>query len=114
MEAYFEILGFQFKATLNSFLTIPYLKKEKEGNEIIINNIIYLNEKGKILMGFPYINKIKLKAKIINHYKGKKLIIFKKKRRKGFKLKKGHRQLLTTIKIIGFEKNFEKWHIKKV
>lgn len=104
MEAYFEILGYQYKAYLNRYIYIPFLGKEKIGNSIYIKNIFFLKKEKLMILGNPIINNLKIKARIIKHFRSKKLIIFKKKRRKGYKLKKGHRQYLTQIKIISFEK----------
>ncbi|MDH3004346.1 MAG: 50S ribosomal protein L21 [Candidatus Shikimatogenerans sp. JK-2022] len=69
-------------------------------NKVLL--IIYNNNKIKI--GKPYLKKILIKALVVDHIKNDKIIIFKKKRRKGYKKKRGHRQILTKIKIVYIKK----------
>ncbi|BDT61552.1 MAG: hypothetical protein RDO_0800 [Flavobacteriales endosymbiont of Rhyzopertha dominica] len=86
-----------------------YINKLKKYN---INDIIYFKKNillvkdinNKIYIGNPKIKNFIIKAIIINNIKDNKIIIFKKKRRKGYKIKKGHRQYLTKLKIIKIKK----------
>ena len=75
----------------------------------MFDNILLLDDGKKINIGTPVINSASVEAKVINHLKGDKLIVFKKKRRKGYKTKNGHRQFLTELLI---EKINEKKIIK--
>jgi large subunit ribosomal protein L21 len=71
----------------------------KEGDKVTFDNIVLLQDGSKINIGTPLINGAIVNASIIEHLKGDKVIVFKKKRRKGYKVKNGHRQMLTKIKI---------------
>ncbi|MGX7590823.1 50S ribosomal protein L21 [Candidatus Karelsulcia muelleri] len=104
MKALFEALGNQFVAIKEKDLYLPFLKLEKIGQQILFQKIILFINNGKVNIGRPYLNNIYILAEVIGHRKEKKQIIFKKKRRKGYKLKKGHRQKMTKIKIISIIK----------
>jgi large subunit ribosomal protein L21 len=104
MTAYFEALGKQYCAKPYIYIDIPFIKREKIGQKILLKKIILFSNKEKIKVGTPYLKKIYILAKVISHYKETKQIVFKKKRRKGYKLKKGHRQKMTKIKIISIVK----------
>ncbi|MGX7593412.1 50S ribosomal protein L21 [Candidatus Karelsulcia muelleri] len=100
MKACFEALGNQFVATKDKYLYIPFLKLEKIGQQILFKKILLFINNGNVKIGRPYLNNIYILAEVIGHRKEKKIIVFKKKRRKGYKLKKGHRQKMTKIKIL--------------
>ncbi|MGX7590965.1 50S ribosomal protein L21 [Candidatus Karelsulcia muelleri] len=102
--ACFEALGNQFVARKEKDLYLPFLKLEKIGQQILLQKIILFINNGKVKIGRPYLKNIYILAEVIGHSKGKKIIVFKKKRRKGYKLKKGHRQKMTKIKIISIVK----------
>ncbi len=104
MKACFEALGNQFVAIKEKDLYLPFLKLEKIGQQILFQKIIFFLNNGNLQIGRPYLKNIYILAEVIGHRKEKKLIVFKKKRRKGYKLKKGHRQKLTKIKIISIVK----------
>ena len=65
----------------------------------LLTKFFLLKTKGKTTVGTPLVDKVSVSASIIDHLKGDKVIVFKKKRRKGYKVKNGHRQYLTKIKI---------------
>ena len=67
--------------------------------KVVFDNVLLLDDKGKISVGAPAVKGAQVTAKIEKHLKGDKVIVFKKKRRKGYKIKNGHRQHLTKIKI---------------
>lgn len=93
MYAIVEISGIQYKVYPEKLLYVRYLGGEyKEGEEIIFNPIF--------LLGNNNTNKVQVKGKIIAHIKNDKIFIFKKKRRKGYQLLRGHRQKISIIKII--------------
>ena len=77
----------------------------KEGSKVTFDNILLLDNAGKVVLGTPSVKGAAVEAKIIKHLKDDKVIVFKKKRRKGYKVKNGHRQLLTEIMV---EKILEK------
>jgi len=71
----------------------------EEGTEMNFDKILLVDNDGKVTIGSPTVENAKVTAKVLDHVKGDKVIIFKKKRRKGYKLKKGHRQQFTQIQI---------------
>jgi len=104
MYAIVEIAGQQFKVKKDQKVFVHRLN-EKEGENVSFNKVLLLDD-GKITIGAPAIKDAKVTAKILSHLKGDKVIVFKKKRRKGYRVKNGHRQFLTEIQIesIGKEK----------
>ena len=98
MYAIVEIAGQQFKIEKNKKLFVHRLN-EKEGSKVLLDNVLLLDDGKKINIGTPVINSATVEAKVISHLKGDKVIVFKKKRRKGYKTKNGHRQLLTELLI---------------
>ena len=104
MYAIVEIAGQQFKVAKDQKVFVHRLQ-EKEGSKVSFDNVLLLDD-GKITIGAPAIKGAEVTAKVLNHLKGDKVIVFKKKRRKGYKVKNGHRQFLTEIQIesIGKEK----------
>ena len=98
MYAIVEIAGQQFKVAQDQKVYVHRLKGE-EGSKVTFDNVFLLNDKGTISIGAPAIKGAAVTAKILGHLKGDKVIVFKKKRRKGYIKKNGHRQALTEIQI---------------
>ena len=98
MKAIVEIGGKQLKVEKGQTFLVNRLEKES-GKKITFDKVFLIEDKGKVTLGSPLIDKVSISASIINHLKGDKVIVFKKKRRKGYKVKNGHRQYLTKIKI---------------
>ena len=98
MYAIVEIAGKQFKVEKDQKLYVHRLK-EDEGKKVTFDKILMIDNKDKISLGTPLINGAQVGAKILKHLKSDKIIVFKKKRRKGYRVKNGHRQLLTQIQI---------------
>ena len=98
MYAIVNIAGQQFKVTENQNLYVHRLKGD-EGSSVEFNDVLLLDNNGKVQIGSPSLKNASVKAKVLSHLKGDKVIVFKKKRRKGYKLKRGHRQYLTRIQI---------------
>ena len=71
----------------------------KEGSKVNFENVLLIEDKGKVTVGAPAIKGAKVSAKIEAHLKGDKVIVFKKKRRQGYKRRKGHRQHISVIEI---------------
>jgi large subunit ribosomal protein L21 len=98
MYAIVEIAGQQFKVEKDQKYFVHQLEG-KPGSKITFENVLLLDDKGKVTVGSPSVNGIQVTAKIEQHLLGDKLIVFKKKRRKGYKVKNGHRQRLTEITV---------------
>ena len=98
MYAIVEIAGQQFKVEKDQRCYVHQLEG-KPGSNITFENVLLLDDNGKVSVGAPAVKGVQVTAKIEQHLKGDKVIIFKKKRRKGYKVKNGHRQRLTEILI---------------
>ena len=98
MFAVVDILGQQFKVFEKTDIFVHRLD-QKEGSTVNFDKIYLFYDGKKTFIGSPLVNNISVKAKILKHLKGDKVIVFKKKRRKGYKVKNGHRQSLTQISI---------------
>ncbi|MGB0882089.1 MAG: 50S ribosomal protein L21 [Vicingaceae bacterium] len=98
MYAIVEIAGQQFKVEKDQQLFVHRLEG-KEGAKVSFDNVLLIDNKGKVNVGAPVIAGASVSGKIIEHLKDDKVIVFKKKRRKGYKVKNGHRQYLTKIQI---------------
>ena len=98
MYAIVEIAGQQFKVEKDQRLFVHRLQ-EDEGKKVAFDNVLLLADGGKVTVGAPAIDGAQVGAKVLKHLKGDKVIVFKKKRRKGFRKKNGHRQFLTEIQI---------------
>ncbi|MFN8326347.1 MAG: 50S ribosomal protein L21 [Flavobacteriaceae bacterium] len=100
MYAIVEIAGQQFKVSKDQKVFVHRLSNE-EGSKVSFEKVLLLDDNGNITLGAPAIDGASVEAKVLQHLKGDKVIVFKKKRRKGFKKKNGHRQSLTQIIIEG-------------
>ncbi|MCH1437819.1 50S ribosomal protein L21 [Flavobacteriales bacterium] len=98
MYAIVEIAGHQYKVEKDQRIFVNRLEG-KEGSKVTFDNVLLIEDKGKVTVGAPAIKGAKVSAKIESHLKGDKVIVFKKKRRKGYKVKNGHRQYLTSLTI---------------
>ncbi|WP_090678582.1 50S ribosomal protein L21 [Myroides guanonis] len=100
MYAIVEIAGQQFKVSKDQKVYVHRLAQD-EGTAIIFDKVLLIDDNNNITLGAPAIEGASVEAKILQHLKGDKVIVFKKKRRKGYKKKNGHRQYLTQIVIEG-------------
>jgi large subunit ribosomal protein L21 len=99
MFAIVEIAGQQFKVEKDQTLFVHRLQNE-EGASVEFDKVLLLDDnKGSVKVGAPVVKGASVKAMVLNHLKGDKVIVFKKKRRKGYKKKNGHRQYFTKIQI---------------
>ncbi|QTE24126.1 50S ribosomal protein L21 [Polaribacter cellanae] len=98
MYAIVEIAGQQFKVAKDQKVYVHRLKGE-EGSKVTFDNVLLLDDAGNVTLGAPAIEGASVTAQILNHLKGDKVIVFKKKRRKGYQKKNGHRQALSEIQI---------------
>ena len=99
MYAIVEIAGQQFKVEKDQQIFVHRLDSE-EGSKIDFDKVLLLDDAGTVNVGAPVIKGAKVTAKVLEHLKGDKVIVFKKKRRKGYKVKNGHRQYLTKLEIL--------------
>ncbi|MDG2330769.1 MAG: 50S ribosomal protein L21 [Flavobacteriales bacterium] len=117
MYAIVEIAGQQFKVQKDQQLYVHRLEG-KEGAKVDFHDVLLIDDNGTVNVGAPAIDGAKVTAKILQHLKGDKVIVFKKKRRKGYQKKNGHRQYLTQIEIDsivakGAKKSVAKAEVKK-
>jgi len=98
MYAIVEIAGQQFKVEKDQKVFVHRLQTE-EGKKVSFDNVLLLSDGDKVTVGAPAIGGAQVSAKVLKHLKGDKVIVFKKKRRKGYRVKNGHRQSLTEIQI---------------
>jgi large subunit ribosomal protein L21 len=98
MYAIVEIAGQQFKVAKDQKLFVHRLQ-DKEGSKVSFDKVYLLDDGKKVTVGAPAISGAAVEAKVVGHLKGDKVIVFKKKRRKGYRVKNGHRQALTELMV---------------
>src|SRR5450759_1947547 len=99
MYAIVEIAGQQFKVEEGKKIFVHRLEVE-EGNQIEFDKVLLIEDDGKITIGEPTIKDAVVEGKILDHMRGDKVIVFKKKRKKGYRIKNGHRQNFTQVEIV--------------
>ncbi len=98
MYAIVEISGKQFKVEKDKFIYTDKIES-KSGKKVEFENVLFISDQGKVKIGTPTIKGSKVTGEILSQLKDDKVIVFKKKRRKGYKVKNGHRQQMTKILI---------------
>ena len=99
MYAIVEIAGKQFRVSKNDKLKVPLLAVEA-GKKVEFDQVLFFeDDKGQPQVGRPLVKDLKISATVVEHGRDKKIIVFKKKRRKGYQVKNGHRQGFSVIKI---------------
>lgn len=98
MFAIVTIAGQQFKVEEGQELFVHQLEAT-EGDNLTFDQVLLVDNGGKVSIGTPVLSTAKVNATVLGHQKGDKVIVFKKKRRKGYRVKNGHRQSFTKIKI---------------
>ena len=98
MYAIVEIAGHQFKVEKDQKVFVNRLATE-EGEKVSFDNVLLIGDGNNVTVGAPAIDGAQVGAKVLKHLKGDKVIVFKKKRRKGYRVKNGHRQALSEIVI---------------
>ena len=98
MFAVVNIAGQQFKVFENNAYYVPKLSQEPD-SEVTFDDILLLGDDKKVKLGSPSVKGAKVTAKVLEHLKDEKVIVFKKKRRKGYRKFNGHRQQLTKIEV---------------
>lgn len=99
MFAVVEIAGQQHKVSPAERVFVPRLKAET-GSKITFDSVLLFSDDKNVKIGNPYLKGISVEAKVLGFQKDEKVIIFKKKKRKGYRLRRGHRQQLTEIEIL--------------
>jgi len=98
MYAIVDIAGKQYKVSKDQQIFAPRISGES-GDVVEFDKVLLVDNDGKIKIGNPTVKGAKVSGKILEHLKGDKIIVFKKKRKKGYKVKNGHRQLFTKLVI---------------
>ena len=98
MYAIVEIAGQQFKIEKDHKIFVHRLKAE-EGSQVTFDRVMLVDNDGTVKVGAPTLTGATVSATVLNHLKGEKVHVFKKKRRKGYQKMNGHRQYMTAIKI---------------
>ena len=107
MYAIVEIAGQQFKVEKGQQIYSNRLE-EKEGAKVFLDKVLLFEESGKVSVGSPLIQGAQVTAKVLEHLKADKVVVFKKKRRKGYKVKNGHRHYLTKLEVLNIEEKASK------
>ena len=90
--------GFQYKVSEGDTIKVPMIQAEKDA-EIALEKVLMVGSGDQVKIGNPLVDGAVVKAKVVDHGKYRKVVIMKKKRRKGYKRKTGHRQTFTKLKI---------------
>ena len=98
MYAIIDIAGKQFKVSNKDNILVPKVVGEV-GKSVEFDRVLLVSDQGKVSVGQPTLKGAAVKAKILSFERGKKVIVYKKKRRKGFEVKRGHRQDYTKLEI---------------
>ncbi len=98
MYAIVEIAGHQYKVEKDQQVFVDRLE-DKEGSKVTFDKVLLIDDNGKVNVGAPAISGAAVTAKVVQHLKGDKVIVFKKKRRKGYQKKNGFRHYLSEIQI---------------
>jgi len=112
MYAIVEIAGQQFKVEEGKKIFVHRLDVEND-NEIQFDQVLLIEDAGKVIIGDPTIKDAIVEGKIIDHVRGDKVIVFKKKRKKGYRIRNGHRQNFTQVEIISINEKGVKKAVKK-
>lgn len=98
MFAVVDISGQQIKVYENKKYYVPKLDK-KPNSQVTFDKVLLVGDEKETKLGSPFIDGFKIKAKVLEHTKDEKVMVFKKKRRTGYQKRRGHRQQLTRIEI---------------
>lgn len=92
--------GLQYRVSEGDTIRVPRMREEI-GQAVTVTDVLAVSREGRLTVGRPVVDGARVSAEIVGHGRGKKVIVFKKKRRKGYQVKKGHRQDYTELKIVG-------------
>jgi large subunit ribosomal protein L21 len=99
MYAVVEIAGRQYKVAQNDTIVVPTLQA-KPGADVIFDRVLLLDSDRQVTVGHPFIAGARVQAKVLDPVKGEKVTVFKKKKRKGYRVKRGHRQGYSRVQVI--------------
>ena len=100
MYAIVEINGQQFKAEAGKKLFVHHMQEAENGSTVEFDKVLLVDKDGTVTVGLPTIEGAKVVCEVVSNFvKGDKVIVFKKKRRKGYRKRNGHRQQFTELKI---------------
>jgi large subunit ribosomal protein L21 len=103
MFAVVEVAGRQYKVAPKDCIMVPTLN-EKPGTKIRLDRVLMVGDEKSVVVGRPLVSGTLVEATVLEHAKMDKVIVFKKKRRKGYRVKRGHRQGYTQIEILSIGK----------
>ena len=112
MYALVNFSGSQIKIEEGLNVRVPF-QNQKIGSKIILDNILFFDDGKKQQIGSPYIKSLSFEAKIVSHDSDNKILVYKKKRRKGYEKKIGHKQVFSTIKVDKLSVSKKKSPVKK-
>lgn len=99
MYAIVEILGHQFKVEQGKKLFVHRMNEAEVGSTVEFDRVLLVDNDGAVTVGTPVVEGAKVVCEVVSHLKGDKVIVFHKKRRKGYRKRKGHRQSFTELKV---------------
>lgn len=99
MYAIVEILGQQFKVEAGRRLFVHRMNEAERGATVEFDKVLLIDNAGDVKVGAPVVDGAKVVCEVLSHVRGEKVIVFKKKRRKGFRKRNGHRQDFTELQI---------------
>lgn len=99
MYAIVEILGQQFKVEAGKKLYVHRMNEAEVASEVTFDRVLLVDNDGAVTVGTPVVEGAKVVCEVLDHVRGDKVIVFKKKRRKGYRKRQGHRQDFTQLKI---------------
>ena len=99
MKATIKTQGRQFTVTEGDVLKVNALPETKAGDSVDINEVLMIGDGSDARFGAPLVEGASVKVTILENKKDKKIVVFKKKRRQGYKKRRGHRQHLSVIKV---------------
>lgn len=98
MYAIFEAKGKQFRAERDEVLRMPTLKAAP-GDKVTFDQVLLAERDGKVIIGQPTVDGASIAAEVVRHGRGEKIVVYKMKRRKGYRKKQGHRQNFTEVRV---------------
>lgn len=99
MYAIVEILGQQFKVEAGKKLFVHRMEEAERGSQLEFDKVLLVDKEGAVTVGAPVVDGAKVVAEVLSHVRGEKVIVFHKKRRKGYRKRNGHRQNFTELLI---------------
>ena len=112
MYALVNFSGSQIKIEEGLNVRVPF-QNQKVGRKVILDNVLFFDDGKKQTVGNPYIKSLSFEAKIVSHDSDNKILVYKKKRRKGYEKKIGHKQVFSTIKVDKLSVSKKKSPVKK-